>query len=97
MTPFQRRLAQRRPELRDRLAALGSYVSSTVVHVATGSKTVDDATFAQRRATCDTCPSRDPVRDACTKCGCSLTKTILGDKLRRATSTCPLNKWGKTT
>lgn len=83
----------KKPNLATRVA---NYVTSTAVHIATGSNVADDTTYAHRRATCDACPSRNAANDSCKECGCSLHKTILGDKLRRATSTCPLNKWEAT-
>lgn len=80
-----------------RLQTFKNYITSTIQHVATGSKQVDDATYQQRRATCDSCPERDTVTDTCQLCKCPLHRTILGDKLRRATSACPVAKWGKAT
>lgn len=77
------------------VSAAGGYVSAVTRHLLTGRKTVNDEAYNRRRATCDACPSRDPVRDVCKQCKCPLTETILGDKLRWASSTCPLNKWGK--
>lgn len=47
----------------------------------------------KRRRTCNACPKRDPKTDSCKSCGCSLHGTIIGDKLRWASSTCPEGKW----
>lgn len=47
----------------------------------------------KRRRTCNACPKRDPKTDSCRSCGCSLHGTIIGDKLRWASSVCPEGKW----
>jgi hypothetical protein len=91
VTPNQVKLFSRFPHLQ----AAKNYITSTIQHVATGSRQVTDDTFKLRRATCDSCPHRDTVTDTCQLCKCPLHRTILGDKLRRASSTCPAGKWGK--
>lgn len=55
----------------------------------------------ERRAACDSCDLRDPVRDACThqKCGCFLSRRLtigvagVPGKLEVASESCPAGKW----
>jgi hypothetical protein len=64
---------------------------------AAGRPTVPDAVRVERRALCNGCPHRDAAKDTCNACGCSLHKTILGDKLAWATAACPKGKWAAWT
>jgi hypothetical protein len=52
-----------------------------------------EAGMAERRAICNPCEHRDPIKDECKLCGCHLSGLIL-NKLRVATEACPVGKWG---
>jgi len=72
-----------------------SYISTLTEHIANGSKHVPEDVRQTRRTICNSCDRRNAEKDSCTVCGCSLNKTLIGDKLGWAVSSCPLGKWGK--
>jgi hypothetical protein len=73
------------------------YAKALARHKANGSLIVPDDVRATRRVLCDACDLRDPDKDECKVCGCSLHATILGDKLAWASESCPKAKWGTWT
>ena len=77
------------PSLWKRMFNFGTAV---VRHAADGLKKVEDATYAQRLATCGSCASCDPLNWVCREqsCGCHL-KTKAGWR----SESCPLGKWDK--
>lgn len=81
---------QQKPGL---LGMVANYIANTAAHVAGGMEMVDEATYAARRASCDSCPNRNTSNDSCNLCGCALSATLIGDKLRRAVSECPAKRW----
>lgn len=72
-----------------------SYISTLAEHIANGSKHVPEDVRQSRRTICNSCDRRNVEKDSCTVCGCSLNKTLIGDKLGWAVSSCPLGKWSK--
>lgn len=66
-----------------------NYLHEETKWLLAGSPVVTEEVRAFRRAQCDACEKRDPVKDECTLCGCPLRPTALGDKLAQATSSCP--------
>lgn len=78
---------------RDMLKDAAAYLADTARHIAAGAVLVTEDIYQHRRDTCNKCPHRNPVTDSCNQCGCPLHATLAGDKLRRATSRCPLKLW----
>lgn len=76
-------------------AQVRSYIATVGEHVAGGSKIVPEVVRQSRRVICNGCDKRNVEKDSCTVCGCSLNKTLIGDKLGWAVSSCPLGKWSK--
>lgn len=75
------------------LQKVWNYLKALFFHTVSGFDYADWPTVWKRRKTCNACPKRDPKTDSCKSCGCSLNGTILGDKLRWASSTCPEGRW----
>ena len=66
-----------------------NWLDDTAKWIRAGKPEVDDTVYQQRRAACNACALRIPSTDQCSLCGCRLYATVIGDKLRRATSQCP--------
>src|SRR5258708_5317513 len=75
-----------------------NYLDEETKWLLAGKPIVSDQEKAFRRAQCNACDKRDPIKDVCTVCGCFLHKTGLGDALEMATKQCPLPepKWLET-
>lgn len=86
------------PKLPSLIAQARNWSADTTKWVAAGRPEVNDEEYERRKAICRGCDFRDALADICTRCGCPLHQTLLGDKLRRATSRCPLEppKWKET-
>lgn len=74
------------PPIGERLA---NYARAKAAHVLRGSPEVDDATFAQRVAICETCDRFRPSDRKCSSCGCGVDSGI-DHKARWADQRCPL-------
>lgn len=75
------------------LVMIWRYIKALIGHTWNGFGYAPWPVVWKRRRTCNACPKRDPKTDSCQSCGCSLHGTIIGDKLRWASSTCPEGKW----
>lgn len=91
---------KRPPDTPERLSLFRrttNYVKERAAWESAGRPLVPPEVRTARRAQCDSCKYHDPVKDTCTACGCSLHKTLLGDKLGWATTFCPKGKWSAWT
>jgi len=70
-----------------------NYLKALALHVVSGFDHADLLTLYRRRKTCNACPQRDADADSCRVCGCGLQGTIIGDKLRWKSSSCPEKRW----
>lgn len=84
--PLRREAGPPLPSIPQMIANFGA---SMAKWAASGFRTVPQATFERRLATCSTCEQWDGARLRCRKCGC---KQI---KLHLATERCPLGKWDR--
>ena len=77
---------------------LADYAATFTKHVAGGRVMVPDSIHQYRRGMCNDCQHRNKETDRCGICSCKITPnlieaTVLGDKLRWAVASCPVDKW----
>lgn len=65
-----------------------NYLVALAWHLATGMQEVDAAEKERRRKRCNSCQFRNRQNDSCNLCGCSLSGTVIGDKLAWKDSRC---------
>lgn len=74
---------------------ISNYIGDLRLHRKHGKMVLPDEVRNYRASECEPCEYRDKGKNACTKCGCPLYPTILGDKLAWAVSKCPIGKWSE--
>jgi len=80
---------EKKPSIRDMAFSLTESIKGSIENFAkTGTLIVDDHMLEYRIENCVNCPSFQPERSRCLKCGC-----FMNIKARLVTSKCPIGKW----